>query len=232
MVSVEKAVIAKLKTHGENFEILVDCDKAIAFKGGHGNIEDVLAAQSIYADSKKGMLASETQLRQIFGTDDALEVAKIIIRKGEIQLTSEYRQKLREQKRKQIIGIIHSNGVDPKTNIPHPMTRIEAAFEEAKIKIDEYESAEKQVDKILKQIRVIIPIKFVVKEIAVKVSSQHAGKASSSLRDFGKMLREDWQTDGSWVAVFEIPGGLEEEFHTKLNNMTHGNAETRILKTR
>ena len=39
MVNVDKAVIARLKTHGSNFEILVDCDNAIAFKGG--KIDDI-----------------------------------------------------------------------------------------------------------------------------------------------------------------------------------------------
>ena len=129
MVSVEQAVIARLKTHGANFEILVDCDKAIAFKGGSGDIKEVIATPQVFSDSKKGMLASETQLKQIFGTEEPLEVAKQIIAKGEIQLTSEYRQKLREQKKKQIINMIHSNGVDPKTNYPHPPNRIEAALE-------------------------------------------------------------------------------------------------------
>jgi ribosome maturation protein SDO1 len=232
MVSVEEAVIARLKTHGANFEILVDCDKAIAFKGGSGDIKDVLATPQVFSDSKKGMLASETQLKQIFGTEEPLEVAKEIIKKGEIQLTSEYRTKLREQKRKKIINMIHSNGVDPKTNYPHPPNRIEAALDEAKVKIDEYLPAEKQIDNILKQIRAIIPIKFVIKEIAIKVPSQYAGKASSSIRNFGKLLKEDWQKDGSWIAVIEIPGGLEEELHSLLNNITHGDVETKILKTR
>lgn len=232
MISVEKAVIARLKTHGANFEILVDCDKAIAFKRGEGDIKNVLAAPQIFSDSKKGMAASETQLQQIFKTQDPYEVAKEIIKKGEIQLTSEFRAKLREQKRNQIIDIIHRNGVDPKTNYPHPPNRIEAALEEAKVKIDEYESAEKQLEKILKAIRVVLPIKFIIKEIAVKVQSQYSGKVSSFLRTFGKLLREDWQTDGSWVGVIEIPGGLEEELHNKLNNIAHGNVETKILKTR
>jgi ribosome maturation protein SDO1 len=232
MVSVEDAVIARLKTHGTSFEILVDCDKAIAFKGGVGDIKDVLATPQVFSDSKKGLLSSETQMQQVFKTSDPLEVAKEIIKKGEIQLTAEFRTKLREQKRKQIINIIHSNGVDPKTNLPHPPNRIEAALEEAKVKIDEYVSAEKQIEIILKQIRPIIPIKFVMKEIAIKVPSKYAGKASSSMRSFGKLLREDWQTDGSWIAVIEIPGGLEEELHNKLNNITHGDVETKILKTR
>lgn len=232
MVSVEQAVIARLKTHGANFEILVDCDKAIAFKGGSGDIKEVIATPQVFSDSKKGMLASETQLKQIFGTEEPLEVAKQIIAKGEIQLTSEYRQKLREQKKKQIINMIHSNGVDPKTNYPHPPNRIEAALEEAKVKIDEYLPAEKQVDVILKQIRAIIPIKFVVKEIALRVPSQHAGKAASAVRGFGKLIKEEWQKDGSWIAVIEIPGGMEEELHNKLNNITHGDVETRIIKTK
>ncbi len=232
MVSVEQAVIAKLKTHGANFEILVDCDKAIDFKQGKGEIKDVLATPQIFSDSKKGMLASETQLQQIFKTTAPLEVAKEIIAKGEIQLTSEYRQKMREQKRKQIIDIIHSNGVDPKTNYPHPPNRIDAALEEAKVKIDEYIPAEKQIEKIIRQIQPIIPIKFVIKEIAVKIPGKHAGKASSFVRGFGKLLRENWQTDGSWIAVIEIPGGLEEELHNKLNSLTHGAVETKILNTR
>ena len=54
-----KAVVAKIRKGGENFELLVDCDKAIEFKNGKGNIQDVVAAEYIYKDSKKGDKASE-----------------------------------------------------------------------------------------------------------------------------------------------------------------------------
>ena len=231
MVTVEDAVIARFKGKGNTFEVLVDCNNAIAFKNGNAlDMKEVLAAEKVFADSKKGMEASPIAMKQVFGTDNPIEVAKEIIKKGEIQLTAEYRNKLREHKRKQIINIIHKNGVDPRTHAPHPPTRIEAAFDEAKIHVDEYKPAEQQVNDILKKLRVILPIKFETKEIEIRIPGSHTGKAYGVLKSFGKMLKEEWQQDGSFLAVIEIPGGLEEEFHDKLNSITHGDNETKVLK--
>jgi len=233
MVTVDQAVIAKLKIHGVNFEVLVDCNNAIAFKGGkEPDIKDILATQTIFSDSKKGEQASETQLKQIFGTTDPNEVAKEIIKKGEIQLTAEYRNKLKETKRKQIIDMIHRNGVNPKTHLPHPPARIEAALEEAKIHVDEYKPVQKQVQEILKKIRTILPIKFEIKEIAIKIPGDYAGKSYSVINNFGKIIKQEWQSNGSFVAVIEIPGGLEQDFYDKINSITHGNVESKLIKTR
>ena len=232
MVTVDNAVLARYKSHGANFEILVDCNLAIALKEGKEvNMHDVLAVPAVFSDSKKGDRASPVQLKQVFGTDDEIEAAKQIIKKGEVQVTAEYRAQLRENKKKQIISYIQRNAVDPKTNIPHPLYRIQSALEEAGFRFDEHKSVEEQVNEALKVLRPIIPIKFVKKEIAVKVPSQYSGKAQSALHGFGKILKSEWQHDGSWVAVFEIPGGLENEFYDKLNAFTHGDNETKLLKT-
>jgi len=233
MVNVDDAVIARLKTHGQDFEILVDCENAIALREGKEiGIKDVLAAVKIFTDSKKGLEASETSMKQIFKTSEPEEVAKQIIKKGEIQLTSDYRNQLKEQKRKQIISIIHRNGVDPKTHNPHPVTRIENAFEEAKFHVDEFMPVEKQVQEALKKIRAILPIKFEVKELEVKIGPEYAGKAYSTVKNHGTILKETWQDNGYFVAVVEMPGGLEEEFYEKLNGVCHGEAEVKVLKTK
>src|SRR3989338_4462950 len=146
MVNVDEAVIAKLKAQGHEFEILVDCASALALKEGKNvDIHDVLAAMQVFSDAHKGLVASEHAIKQIFGTNDVSEVANQIIRKGEIQLTQEYRENLREEKRKQIIAIIHRNGVDPKTHMPHPPQRIENAFDEARFHVDEFKPVQQQV---------------------------------------------------------------------------------------
>lgn len=233
MTTVDKANVIKLKTHGQNFEILADSTKALQVKSGAEiDIRDVLAAQKIFTDAKKGMEASPNALKSIFKTDDPLEVAKLIIQKGDIPLTAEYKQNLREQKKKQIINIIHRNAVDPKTHAPHPPQRIEAALEDAKFHIDEGKEVNKQVEDALKAIRTILPIKFEIKEIAAKIPADYAAKSYPIFNSFGKKLREDWQTDGSLVVVVEIPGGLEEDFYNKLNALCHGNVETKILNVR
>ena len=121
MVRVDEAVVARLKKDGENFEVLVDCVLAMRLRdGGSVDMDDVLADKKIFADEKKGMRSAETSLQAVFGTTDAIAVAKEIILKGEIHLNTEYRAKLREEKRRKIIvftfmiggmvGIVAANG--------------------------------------------------------------------------------------------------------------------------
>ena len=233
MVTVEDAVIARLKTHGQNFEILVDCNNALAVRENKNvDMKDVLAAMRIFTDAKKGLEASESGMKQIFQTTDVEEVAKQIIKKGEIQLTSEYRNSLRENKRKQIINLIHRNGVDPTTHTPHPVTRIENALEEIKFHVDEFASIEEQLQDALKKLKPIIPIKFEVKEIAVKIGPEYAAKAYATVKKYGTILREEWRNNGYWVAVVEMPGGMESEFYEKVNKICHGEVEAKVLKTK
>tara|TARA_Y100000031_G_scaffold66859_1_gene74697 strand:- start:224 stop:925 length:702 start_codon:yes stop_codon:yes gene_type:complete len=233
MVTVEEAVIAKLKTHGQNFEVLVDCNNAIAVRENKQvNMKDVLAASKVFTDAKKGLEASESTMNQIFQTADAEEVAKQIILKGDIQLTAEYRNSLREKKRAQIINLIHRNGVDPTTHAPHPVTRIENALEEVKFHVDEFASVEEQLQEVIKKLKPIIPIRFEVKEIAVKIGPDYAGKAYSTVKKYGTILREEWQNNGYWVAVVEMPGGMETEFYEKVNGICHGEVEAKVLKTK
>lgn len=233
MVTVEDAVIARLKTHGQNFEILVDCNNALAVRENKNvDMKNVLAAMRIFTDAKKGLEASESGMKQIFQTTDVEEVAKQIIKKGEIQLTSEYRNSLRENKRKQIINLIHRNGVDPTTHTPHPVTRIENALEEIKFHVDEFASIEEQLQDALKKLKPIIPIKFEVKEIAVKIGPEYAAKAYATVKKYGTILREEWRNNGYWVAVVEMPGGMESEFYEKVNKICHGEVEAKVLKTK
>ena len=233
MVNVDEAIIARLKMHGQDFEILVDCSSALALREGKDvDMHDILAAMQIFSDAKKGLTASENAMKQIFGTSDVNEVARQIIQKGEIQLTQEYRERLREEKRKQIIAIIHRNGVDPKTHLPHPPQRIENAFIEAKFHVDEFKPVQEQVQEALKKLRPILPIKFEIKELAIKIPPDFAPKCYSTVKSFATILREEWQSNGYWVGVVEIPGGMENDFYDKLNKICHGNVESKVLKVK
>jgi ribosome maturation protein SDO1 len=233
MTTIDEAHVIKLKTFGQHFEILADSVKALELRNGKAlDIREVLAVQKVFTDARKGDEVSPNALKNVFKTDDPLEAAKIIIQKGEIPLTAEYKEGLREQKKRQIINIIHRNAVDPQTHTPHPPQRIEAALSDAKFHVDEVKDVNRQVEDALKAIRPILAIKFEIKEIAAKIPAEYAAKSYPVLNSFGKKLREDWQRDGSLVVVLEMPGGLEEDFHNKLNALCHGNVETKILSTR
>lgn len=231
MVDINKAIIARLKTHGKIFEILVDCDKALEFKAGKSiPLDEILATNDIYKDVKKGEHASENELKEIFKTDDNLKISEEIIRKGEVQQTADHKSKLREEKKKKIINLIHINAIDPKTGLPHPPQRIEAAIEESKVKIQESKSAEEQIEEIMDKLKPIIPIKFETRKIEITIPASFAGKSYNLLKSHGKISNEQWLGDGSLLVMIEIPAGLQEEFFSKLNNLTHGDVSTKIIE--
>jgi len=221
---------ARLKKGTDVFEIVIDPEKAIAARHGKADIREALKIPKIFSDAKKGMLASEQRMQALFGTTDALEVAKKIVKDGDIQVTAEYRSQLREQKRRQIVEFIRRNGVDPRTHAPHPAQRVEAAMEEAKVRVDEFKPAEGQVQDILKALRPILPITFEIKDIELTIPAQYASKAYNVVKQFGKILNEAWQSDGSWKGTLEIPGGLEQELYDKLNAVTHGEVIAKVIK--
>ncbi len=224
--------LARIKAGGENFEIVIHPDAAVAFKGGQGDIKDVLVYDRVFADAKKGLSASEHVMKNVFNTIDHLEVAKQIIQRGEIQLTSEYRDRLREEKRKAIIAIIHRLAVDPRTGFPHPPNRIEAAIEEAKVRIDEHQKAEDQIHDIVKKLLPILPIKFEVRQVEFHIPANFAARAYPILKGYGTLQKDSWQNDGSLVAVVEVPAGLQQELYSELNKLTKGDVESKVVGSR
>lgn len=232
MIDIDKAVIAKLKKEGETFEVLVDCDKALAFKEGNAKLEEALATEEVFKDSKKGLHASEHEMEKLFGTQDNKKVAEIIIKKGEIQLTTEHKAKIREQKKKRIIDLLHKNAIDPKTNLPHPAQRIELAIEQAKIKIDEFKSAKDQLQDIARTLTPILPLKFEIRQLQVIIPAQYASQSYGILKKIGKLVEDAWQNDGSLLAKVELPAGLQEELESELNSLTHGQVEIKIIDRR
>lgn len=230
-ISVDKAVIARLKTHGETFEILVDPYLARDFKEGKEvPIEEILATPYVFKDAHKGDKASEHEMEKVFGTSDPYEVAKAILRKGEVQLTAQQRREMLEDKKRQIAVIIHRNGVDPRTGYPHPPDRILKAMEEVGVHVDLFKDAEAQVPNVIKAIRTILPIKIETKVIAVKIPSEYTGRAFGEVRQFGTIKKEEWASDGSWMFLIEIPGGVENEFYEKLNALTKGTVVTKLIE--
>ncbi|PSP82246.1 ribosome assembly factor SBDS [Halobacteriales archaeon QS_1_68_17] len=233
MISLDEAVTARLESHGARFEVLVDPDAALAIKRDEfeGDLEDVIAAEDVFENASRGDRPAENDLEEVFGTTEPLEIIPEVIKRGEIQITAEQRREMQEQKRKQLINTITRNAVNPQMDdAPHPPDRIESALEEAGFRVDPMETVESQVDDALDALRPIIPIRFDEVTVAVQVPAEYAGSAQARIREFGDLKREEWQPDGSWIGVLEFPAGMQNEFYDLVNEVSSGEAETRILE--
>ncbi|MFB6267365.1 MAG: ribosome assembly factor SBDS [Halodesulfurarchaeum sp.] len=233
MISLDDAVTARLESHGARFEVLVDPDAALAIKRGEfdGELEDVIAARDVFENASRGDRPAEEDLEEVFGTTDPLEIIPEVIERGEIQITAEQRREMQEQKHRKLVNQIARNAVNPQMDdAPHPPERIESALEEAGFDVDPMEPVENQVDEALEALRPVIPIRFEEVTIAVQVPAEYAGSAQSEIRQFGDLEREEWQPDGSWIGVLTFPAGLQNDFFDLVNELTSGEAETRMVK--
>jgi len=217
--------MARLKKGGKNFEIVVDPDEAIRFKeSGAGSVHDIVKAQKVFVDAHKGLIAGEDEMTALFGTKEFEPVATKILKEGEIQLTTEHRDKVRAQKLRQLVVMIHRNAIEPKTRLPHPEKRIELAFDEAKIKVDEFRSVEQQLNDVVKKLQPILPLRFETAQLYIKIPGNYAAKLHGEVLKLARVQKESWLADGHWEATVELPAGMKEDLIDLINSKTHGGA--------
>lgn len=233
MVSLDDAVVARLARFGTTYEILVDPDGTEKLLDketiADDEILDVMAVDDVFVDWSEGERASDEQLTKGFETTDVATIARRILDEGEIQLTQEQRKRMLEAKHKRILTTIARETWNPQTRTPHPKERIERALTEAKWRADPLRRVEEQVQAAFKLLRPLLPIAFDRVRVAIKIPAEHAGAAYGHIRNLGDLRKEEWQNDGSWVGVLEMPAGAQLEVYDRLNGLTQGSVETKLL---
>ncbi|MHA2407146.1 MAG: ribosome assembly factor SBDS [Candidatus Ranarchaeia archaeon] len=231
-VSVDKSGVMKYDAEGEHFELLVDTKLAWDFREGKEvSITDVLMGPHIFYDALRGKQATDMSLRKVFDTEEVLVIAKVIIEKGDLKLTTEQKRKLTEQKRRQVITFLAKNAVNPDTGYPHPPERLDRALTEAKVNIDPFKPAEGQAKEYYKLLMPIIPIRMEQVKIAIQIPSEYTGKGYGIVTRYGSITEEEWQKNGSWVGIVEISGAVQGSLLDELNKLTKGRVQTKIMKS-
>lgn len=226
---MEGTLICRYEKAGEKFEILVDPKKGYDFKiGARTDFSNVLLVEEVFKDANNGVRHTDSAIKKAFGTTDPIAVALKIIKDGDLQLTTDHKRKLMEEKKAKIIELIAKNAVDPRAKTPHPPIRIQNALEQARFHFDAFKSAEEQMEGAIDAIREIIPISLEKMKIAVKIPPEHAARCYGLLKEYG-IKKEEYGGDGSLIAMIEIPAGLQGEFYDRLNKMTAGNVQTKVV---
>jgi ribosome maturation protein SDO1 len=249
-----KYVIAKIKKGHMIFEMIADPDAAWKAKQilmeeekkgknltqitldqiiKHPDLgfADIFPTFDVFLNVKKAEVPTTEELQESFGTTDHQQIAAFFVKDGEFAWTKTQRDKWTEAKKKQIINILSRNCINPQTKKPHPPARIEKAMEEAHVSLDLVLSAEEQIDSVLRKISSVIPIRMEITQLAIKVPAIYAAKAYNTIDKFAQIKQSEWETDGSWVGIVSLPAGLQTEFLEKLNNLTHGKVQTKLIQS-
>lgn len=223
--------VVKYSFEGEKFEILVKPDPALDFKlGKKKDISSVLVSDDIYTDSSKGTKPSTDKLLKAFKTEDLAEIAQTILKKGDLNLTTDQRRKMVEEKKKQLVEFIAKTYVDPRTHLPHPPLRIEQALKDARVSIDPQKSVDEQVKELVEKLRSIIPLKSENLSLEITIPAQFASQSYAVLKSVGSLKKEEWQNNGSLKAILEIPAAARPNVIDRLGSITKGSATVEVMQ--
>jgi len=211
-----------------NFEIGTKRGAVTAYKLDKSKgLKNVLDSEIIWKDIKKGDRASSAELMTAFKTDDVMKVAEVIIEKGELQLTDQERKEILTKRRNEIVNYIHKYYADPKTKLPHPIIRIDAALNEAKARIDPDLPTEKQVTEIMKTLITIIPCKKMEIPGIVIIPIVHHKQASVIIKKYAKVSGERKIDDSCTFNISCVPGDCQQLI-TELNAVTKGECDIQL----
>ena len=223
--------LVKYSFEGEKFEIMVKPDPALDYKlGKKKDISAVLVSDDIYTDSGKGTRPSTEKLLKAFNTEDQTVIAEIILQKGDLNLTTDQRRKMIEEKRKQIVHFIAKTYVDPRTHLPHPPLRIEQAMKDGRVSVDPQKNVDEQVKDIVEKLRSIIALKSENLELEIIIPAQFASQSYAVLKSVGSLKKEEWQNNGSLKAILEIPAAARPNVIDKLGSITKGSATVEVVQ--
>jgi ribosome maturation protein SDO1 len=223
-----KSTTVRLIVGNDKFEILVKPDFALEYKLGKRNdLSSVLISDEIYSDANKGSRISTDKLNKHFKTTNSNEVIKQILLKGELNLTTDQRRKMVEEKRKQIIQYINKNFVDPKTKLPHPIQRIENGLEDIRVVIDPFKKAEDQIKLVVDSLRKVLPLASELSQLTITIPKTFSSNSIGFIKSSGSVISEEWLSDGSLKIRIEINAGVKGNFLDRLGSLTKGSAQVK-----
>ncbi len=233
MVDIEDAIVARLESHGETFEILIDPKVVKSLKEGkevnlyrlHGHRRDLQERPQGNARTGGEAEGGLRHHRPDGGREDDHPQGRGAAHRPAAQGDAGEQEERASSPR---------SPATPSTPRPEgrtPVQRIEMAMEEAKVHIDPFKSVEVQIKDVLDKLRPIIPIRFDKMRIAVKLTGEEYGRCYEDIVHFGKIQKEEWQPNGSWIGVVEIPAGMRDDFYassTKRRKATWRPSSSRV----
>ena len=215
-------VIARLRIKDKNYEIFVDCDKAMEIRQGKSqDAQSALMVDKVFKDIKKGEVAGN--LEKQFGTDDINKIALEIIRKGEVQVSTAYREKQLTLLKNRIIDSVASMAIDMNTNLPIPRQRIEIAMQQVHHNFDINKPEKEEEAAVLEQLKKILPIRMGEFSYRLTVPLQYSNEVMVYLKRLAS-IKSNTRNDDALLVTFSVKAGSESELLNKIKSATHGNA--------
>ena len=119
------------------FEVACYKNTVEAYRSGaERDLDDVLQSTTVFTNLSKGIVASEKELQENFGTSDLEDVCKIILARGVLQVGGKERERDYETLWRDVANILAEKCINPDTKRPYTSGVLQKAMKDTGASLD------------------------------------------------------------------------------------------------
>jgi|EP01083_Nonionella_stella_P090860 ribosome maturation protein SDO1 len=135
-VRLTNVAVVRMNTHGKRFEVACYRNKILNYRQKiETDLSEVLQTDRVFTNVSKGLFAPRKDMLKAFNSTDQEEVCRIILDKGQIQVSDMERSATLENTAKEIANYISTKCVHPLSNRPYTTNQIRDAMKKAEISV-------------------------------------------------------------------------------------------------
>lgn len=234
-VRLTNVAVVRLNRTGKRFELACYRNKVVNWRNKvETDINEVLQIATIFQNVSKGVLANKKDVVKAFGTEDETEVIKLILEKGELQVSDKERKALYDSLFRDVATIISEKCVNPTSNRPYTVSMIENAMREVHFSLNPNKAAKVQALELVPRLKEVMPITRARMMLRVAANISHAQQVREAMEGLGiDHFEKDSSADGArdeYTLEFLIDPGLFRGVEEAIQECTGGAGRVEVLQ--
>ncbi|XP_023324462.1 ribosome maturation protein SBDS [Eurytemora carolleeae] len=226
--------VVRMKKCGKRFEIACYKNKVLSWREGvEKDIDEVLQSHTVFTNVSKGEVAKKADLIKSFEdipSGNQTEICKIILAKGDLQVSDKERQAQADATFKDIATIISDKCVNPETKRPYPVTMIEKAMKECHIAVKPNKNSKQQALEVIGKLKETLPIDRAQMRIKVETPVKLINKVKKMLRKL-EVNTESEEVEGDDIVklIILMDPGQYRNIEQLIKDETQGAGSIEVL---
>lgn len=222
--------VVRYKKGGVRFEIACYKNKVLNWRNGvETDLDEVVQTTSVFSNVSKGVFASQEDLQRVFGTTDQVEIVKIILQKGELQVSDKERELEYATLFKDVVSIVVDKCVNPETQRPYPAGIVERTLKDLHFALDPKKTAKQQAMEAIPLIQKVFPIERAKMRLKLALpKAYHEPFHELVNAENARLERETEADEGTAFTVLIDPGSFRK-FDTFVHKQSNGKGKLEVL---
>ncbi|KAI5720956.1 hypothetical protein M8J77_013874 [Diaphorina citri] len=231
-IRMTNVAIVRMKKAGKRFEIACYKNKVISWRNNiEKDIDEVLQTHTVFTNVSKGQAANKEDLKKAFNTEDQTEICKLILMKGELQISDKERSSQIENQFKDIATIVSEKCINTETKRPFTVSMIDAGLKQIHFSVNVNKNSKQQALEVIPTLKQCMSIERAQMRVRVEVSAgvKDVKKLKEKLVKCATSVENEEWSGGGLLLICLIDPGKYREIDELVRTETRGQGTLELL---